>query len=270
MTQLSAGTIEDYRRDGAVALRGVIGADWLAALAEGIERNLRDPGPYGKRYTESGQPGLFFGDYCNWRRIPQYREFMTRGPAAALAAQLMGSRKVNLFHEHVLVKEPGTLEPTPWHQDLPYYSIDGTMMCSMWIPIDPVPAATCPQYLAGSHRWGKLYAPKRFKDQAYHPGTDPNFSPLPDIEAEIAEGRHRVLRWDLAPGDCIAFDGRSLHGAPPNPLSRRRRAFSARWTGDDVTFLLRPGFMSPPPPENHPPVGAPMDCEAFPVVYRAP
>lgn len=131
---LSADTIAVYRRDGVAALRQVIAPEWLDELASGVERNLREPGPHAKRYTPEGNPGLFFGDYCNWQRIPEYREFLAASPAAALAAALMGSRKVNLYHEHVLVKEPGTLERTPWHHDQPYYPIDGEQIVSLWIP----------------------------------------------------------------------------------------------------------------------------------------
>ncbi|TDJ73678.1 MAG: hypothetical protein E2O38_02175 [Proteobacteria bacterium] len=40
---------------------------------------------------------------------------------------------------HVLIKEPGTHAVTPWHHDLPYYSLEGTQVCSMWLPLDPIP-----------------------------------------------------------------------------------------------------------------------------------
>ena len=33
----------------------------------------------------------------------------------------MQSTTVQLFHDHVLVKAAGTLKPTPWHTDGPYY-----------------------------------------------------------------------------------------------------------------------------------------------------
>ncbi|MGE0714673.1 MAG: phytanoyl-CoA dioxygenase, partial [Alphaproteobacteria bacterium] len=54
--------IADYRADGAVCLRGVLAPEWLNLLAAGVDRNLREPGPFGKRYTPDGRPGLFFGD----------------------------------------------------------------------------------------------------------------------------------------------------------------------------------------------------------------
>ena len=52
----------------------------------------------------------------------------------------MRSATVRLYHDHVLVKEPGTRTTTPWHQDQPYYNIDGRQNVSMWMPLDPVAA----------------------------------------------------------------------------------------------------------------------------------
>ena len=49
-----------------------------------------------------------------------------------------GSKTVRLFHEHVLVKEPGADVPTPWHHDQPYYCVDGRQNVSLWAPLDPV------------------------------------------------------------------------------------------------------------------------------------
>ena len=37
----------------------------------------------------------------------------------------MGSETARLFHDHLLVKEPRTAQPTPWHQDQPYYNVSG-------------------------------------------------------------------------------------------------------------------------------------------------
>ena len=130
--------ISDYQRDGAVVLRDVF-TDWIETLARGVERNMAEPGPYG---TENVRPqdggGSFFDDYCNWERIPEFTDFMKNSPAAAVAGALMGAREVQIFHDHVLVKEPGTPKATPWHQDMPYYCVDGMQTASYWIPLDPV------------------------------------------------------------------------------------------------------------------------------------
>ena len=267
MHPVTGATVEEYARQGAVCLHGVFDPAWLELLARGVERNLAAPGPFAKFYTPEGAPGRFFGDYCNWRRIAEYEEFLRHSPAAAAAGRLMGSRKVNLFHEHVLVKEPGTLERTPWHHDQPYWTVDGAQVCSLWIPLDPVPRETGVEFVAGSHRWGHWYTPKRFVDSGEHPAEDPNFQLVPDVDAHRAD--YEFLAWDLEPGDCVAFHALTLHGAPGNRLPTRRRAVAARFTGDDAVYVLRPGFMSPPPPPDAPAPGQPMDSAVFPIVWQA-
>jgi ectoine hydroxylase-related dioxygenase (phytanoyl-CoA dioxygenase family) len=123
------------------------------------------------------------------------------------------------------------------------------------------------EYVAGSHRKDEWFKPKRFADNADHPSDDPRFLPVPDVEGN--RGNYTLLGWDLQPGDCVAFHGLTLHGAPGNRSGKlRRRAVSARWTGDDALFTRRKGIESPPAPANAPAHGAAMDSEVFPVVWR--
>ncbi len=116
---LDEATFEAYREDGVAVLRGVFSDDWIDRLRQGVAENMATPGRYTKGYTKAGDPGHFFGDYCNWARIQAYRDFLFDSPAPRLAAELMGCKKVNLFHEHVLVKEPATRDRTPWPALLP-------------------------------------------------------------------------------------------------------------------------------------------------------
>ncbi len=258
------GDVIRYRRDGATVLRRVFDREWIDLLAQGVERNLAEPSPLARFYTAEGAPGHFFGDYCSWPRNPEYRALAFDSPAPGIAARVMGTRKVNLFHEHVLVKEPGTKDKTPWHHDQPYWTVDGEMVCSLWIPLDPVPRSIAVEFIAGSHLWGAWYTPKRFHDGADHPTNEGN--PVPDIEGN--RDRYEILRWDIEPGDCIVFHALTLHGAPGNPSpSRRRRAVAFRYTGDDARFARRDGLMSPPFDEVTLKPGDPMDCETFPVVW---
>ena len=120
------------RRDGVVCLRGAF-TDWVEPLRAGLERNLADPESYAfpVESTRAGEPGRFFDSYCNWQRIPEYADFVQRSCAAPLAGQFMGSQVAQFFHEHVFLKEPGTQAATPWHQDLPYYCVDGHKSASI-------------------------------------------------------------------------------------------------------------------------------------------
>ena len=98
---LDRNVIDAFRNDGATILREVFSEFWIEELRAGIDFNMATPGPYTRKYTKQGEPGFFFGDYCNWQRIPHYKSFLFESPAANIAAELMGSSKVNLFHEHV-------------------------------------------------------------------------------------------------------------------------------------------------------------------------
>ena len=62
---------ERFRRDGVLHLHGIF-SDWVDVLRAGVERNMQSPGPYTKEYEPEGSKGYFFGDYCNWARVPEY------------------------------------------------------------------------------------------------------------------------------------------------------------------------------------------------------
>ena len=254
-------TIAAFERDGAVLVRGCL-HDWVDTLRQVIDYNIAHPGPDVRDYHDD-QGGRFFGDYCNWARIPEYREFLFESPAADIARELMRSHTARLFHEHVLVKEASTDIPTPWHQDLPYYCVDTDTSCSLWLALDPVPVETCAEFVAGSHRWGKLYRPERFNRTPLN-ARDSLEAP-PDIDAN--RGDYQILRWSLKPGDAIAFTFRTLHGAPPNrSTGLRRRAFSSRWVADGALFTRRGEVSSPPFREVQLEPGAPLDGPEFPLV----
>ena len=258
--------VTGFRIDGAAVLRGVLSPFWIETLRRGVECNIREPGPYRRGYTKPGAPGNFFGDYCNWARIGEYRQFLFNSPLPALAATLMGSAKVNLFHEHVLVKEPGTLDRTPWHHDQPYYCVDGRDTCSFWVPLDPVARESGVEFVAASHAWGRWFTPTKFVGAQFE-RHEPGYQTMPVIDDDRES--YRFLSWDMEPGDCIAFHFLTVHGAPGNASpTTRRRAFAARFTGDDAVYVQRAGEMSPPFPEVTLEPGQPLDSETFPVVYR--
>jgi ectoine hydroxylase-related dioxygenase (phytanoyl-CoA dioxygenase family) len=268
LNEITDEQVAAYRADGAVCLRGLVDADWIALLAQGVERDKADPGPMARHNTPDGAPGEFFVDFCLWRRHDEFRRFAFDSPAAGVAARMMGSRRVNFYHDHLLVKEPGTLEVTPWHQDQPYYPVDGAQVCSIWLPLDPVPLDICPEFLKGSHRWGRWFQPRYFKQTAAPELEieDNPFEPMPDIEAE--RDRHDFLSWELEPGDCILFHALTVHGAPANPhTTSRRRGFATRWLGDDATYAARVGQTSPPIEGHGLEPGDPMHCDAFPRVW---
>jgi ectoine hydroxylase-related dioxygenase (phytanoyl-CoA dioxygenase family) len=263
---LPQALIDDFRRDGAVCVRGAFSAEEVELVASGIERNLADPSPRGLVASRAEDAGRFFEDFCNWDRIPEYERFIRGSAAGAIAGALMGSRRVRLYHDHLLVKEAGTAQPTPWHQDQPYYNIDGRQTCSMWMPVDPVPRAATLEFVAGSHL-GPWLMPRSFMDDQARWFPEGSLEELPAIDRRSAP----VVGWALEPGDAVFFHMLTLHHAYGVPGTSRRRAFSLRFLGDDAVHAPRPWTTSPPfdDLDLELPAGAPMDHPLFPLLRLA-
>ena len=266
---VDAAQVAAYARDGAVCLRQLLSPDEVATLARGIDANLAAPSPRAIVASPADDPGLFIEDFCNWPHNPDYAAVLFESPLAEAAQRLMASHSVRLYHDHMLTKEPGTRQPTPWHQDQPYYNIDGRQNVSFWVPVDPVSRPATLEFLAGSHR-GPWLMPRTFLTGQARWFPAGSLAELPDIEAD--RSRHAILGWALQPGDVLAFHMLTLHAAAGVPPGQRRRVFSARYLGDDITHAPRRWATSPALPglDGELPAGAAMHHPRFPLLIGNP
>ena len=259
----------DYARDGVVCVRGLFTADEMALAAEAVEANMASPGELAKAKSADEGAG-FWDDFCSWQRIPQLREFVSNPKAAAVAGRLMGSHQTRLYHDHVLVKEPGTDVRTPWHQDQPYYNVAGAQNASMWCPIDPVPRGYTLEFWAGSHQ-GTWFMPRSFREHQAKWFPEGSLVEMPDIDGNP---ECKVVGWALEPGDAVFFHMLTVHSSNSVPVgSNRRRVISVRYLGDDMVHAVRPWRTSPPFTglADRLADGAPMhDDELFPVLWERP
>ncbi len=261
-----ASLVDDYARDGAVVVRGLFTDDEIDLLREGIDANIASPSPRSIVASQPDDPGWFMEDFCNWQENTAYRRFIQETKLGAAAARLMQSRQVRLFHDHMLVKEPGTAQRTAWHQDQPFYNIDGRQNVSFWIPVDPVPKEWTLEFVAGSHL-GPWLMPRTFLTAEARWFPDGTLQEVPDIEAD--RDAHRILSWAIEPGDAVAFHMLTLHGAAGVQGTHRRRVFSVRVLGDDIVHAPRRWKTSPPFPglSEELPAGSPLEHRLFPLLF---
>lgn len=256
--------IEAFRRDGAVLLKGAF-RDYVDIARKAIEENKANPSWRERTYQPDGAAAPFFQDYVVWNRFDGYRTLVKESPMAEMAARLMGSKTARIFHDHILVKEPGNSNVTPWHQDAPYYLVEGDKTVSFWVPLDAVPRDRTIEYVAGSHKWNTVFRPDRFDGTPLFEGDASKA--VPDIDAN--RDQYEILGWAVEPGDAVAFAFTTLHGAPANASPDRRRVISVRWVGDDARFADRLGATSPAFPDLSYSPGDPFEGEEFPVLYSA-
>jgi len=254
-----------FARDGVVCVRGVLGPAELAEAEAAIETVLARPGPLAQVASSPDDPGAFTEDFCRWPEVPELEQLARHSAAPGIAAALLGTPQVRFYHDHILVKEGGTRQRTPWHQDQPYYNVDGAGV-SAWIPVDPVPAAGCLELVAGTHR-GPWLMPRTFLTGEAKWFPEGSLAELPDIEAD--RDAFDIRRYELAPGDAIFFDFLTVHGAPGFPFGGRRRVLSLRYLSAAARHAPRRWRTSPPFDglAAELPDGAELDHPLFPVVW---
>ena len=246
MTSTTITTLEQrnqYEIDGVTVVRGAFGEGWVERLRAATDRAMSTRGAQTREY-DANEGGRFHATTFMWRDDPDIEAFVRTSGAARIAAELMRSTTASFFFDHLLVKEPGTLNPTPWHQDLPYWPVAGTQICSIWFAMDDVSTTNGGvRYVAGSHRWSQWYRAQSFGGSDKYTDESLPAPPDPDLHPD----QYRVLSFDLEPGDVVAHDVMTLHGAPGNLHSdRRRRGLATRWCGDDAVFDPRPKTMTVP------------------------
>ncbi len=256
--------IRTYQEDGIICLRNVFDRDQVERLREAAEECMAQPSELHAELADlREEKGRFFHDTFVWQRNDYCRSFLFDSVAAQITRQLMRSQKVNLFFDQWLIKEPGTITRTPWHNDQPYWPIKGNQVCTLWLALDDVTRENgAVEYVKGSHLPGQRFRPASFSGSNQYTEDLPE---VPDIDAIYDQ--LDMVHFDMEPGDCTIHHGLTIHGALQNTTNdKRRRAYVIRWTGDDVVFDPRPGIQEMPPLPDIA-AGGPIDSELWPRIH---
>ncbi len=226
---IDSSIIGKFEKNDVVFLPGIF-TDYVDPLRAATERAISD--------SEVRATGGFKTNRNMWMRDADFRAFVFESPAANIARDLMRTRTVRLYFDHLFVKEPGTENPTPWHQDMPYWPARGGQILSIWVALDEVTRESSGLvYVRGSHLSGIAYKPTDFRNGAVREDAEGEVMPNFDDNPEAYE----FLSWDMKPGDCLIHHAYAIHGASGNKsASMRRRALSTRWLDENVRYDPRP------------------------------
>ncbi len=228
-----------FAEDGVVHVPAAVEPSFVTEVCDLAERQLAEPGPWTTDTVNDDSPGRLFTTRYLWREDPVARRFALESGVAGLAASCLRSSSVRLYFDHLLVKEPGTKAPTPWHQDIPYWPFLGKSICSVWVACSSATVEDSSlEFVRGSHRWDRYFAPESF-DGSDGWTTDFEGERIPDIEAD--RSGYDIIGFDVEPGDAIVFSAWIIHGARGNAGAGRRVALSTRWLGDDTVWHPHPG-----------------------------
>lgn len=133
-----------------------------------------------------------------------------------------------LWSTALVCKAPMTGRYIPWHQDAPYWSIEGKLAGGVWIPFDDVDhengaMAIVPQW----HNRGVLPR-KKTEDNLFTEEIDPAALPK-DLDQVKVE-------YLLRAGQAAIHDTMIPHNSVPNRSNRWRRVLVLRYASADAAF----------------------------------
>lgn len=231
-----------FRRDGACVVRQAVPDEVLRSIRAAIDSvvGTRELADLSALAGATEQP-RFAAGVDHWRTHASFADLATSGILPRLVATVLGSSRLWLYEDSVLVKEPGTTVETRWHTDDGYFHVEGEDLATLWVPVDPAPLASgALRFLAGSHLQPTRYRPTLFVTDDAIPGTRGELPPSIQIDGP------GVIGFDLELGDVTIHHARTLHAASGNSTDLPRRALSVRYCGDDAVVRVKPG--APPKP----------------------
>lgn len=270
--------LDAYRERGVVKLPGLVDRSMVDQMRDVLERQMSDP-------SEWVLTGTHFSDRCFGMGEPVLRDYLLDPVLGENAALAMGSRTARFYFDHVFIFEPDSpLDDHYWHQDVPYWPVEGEQIVSFWLSLVPcTPETSALKFVPGTHRGDRLYRPNGFDGEPI-PGdvlgergalaVDASTMFLDEAPPAFHENpdEHGVLEFSYEPGDAVMFHSRVVHSSGGNNSPDQRRiAYSTRFVGDDVRFMLRQGVFQDPAllPDDDEPfvVGAPLHSRRWPVVH---
>jgi len=221
--------ITHFRERGFVKLKNVLSPGTIAhygpAITEAVKRLNQQHKPLSERSTYQK---AFLQVMNIWTKDPIVREFSFSRRLARIAAELMGTRGVRMYHDQALYKEPGG-GITPWHADQFYWPLSSDKCCTVWIPLQATPMEMGPlAFSIGSHKF----------DAGRSLG----------ISDESEEKIQKALAAKNLPLDEGPFDsgevsfhcGWTFHRAGPNTTTRPRAVMTMIYLDEDMR-IAEPG-----------------------------
>jgi ectoine hydroxylase-related dioxygenase (phytanoyl-CoA dioxygenase family) len=225
-------TITAFNQQGHVRINDVCDEPQVALSRQAIRSAVEDRKSRLalKPLEERDTYGKAFLQIMNlWPDYPEVAKFVMAKRFAGIAAQLLGTDKVRIYHDQALYKEPyGGL--TPWHQDQYYWPLETDKILTMWMPlIDITKNMGTLNFASGTGKVGYL-------------GDIPISDESEKILSDLCQKRgfEIVNHGAMQAGDATFHSGWCLHGAHENQSNVMREAMTIIWYADNTKIIEDP------------------------------
>ena len=150
---LSQEQIDFYNQNRFIKLKHVFNSETLQFFNEVITNRVNQMNSVTVSLEERSTYGKAFLQLFNlWRQDAIVKELIFSKRLAKIAADLLQTDGVRIYHDQALFKEGGG-GITPWHADQYYWPLDTDKTVTAWMPLQATPLPMGPvEFSAGSHK----------------------------------------------------------------------------------------------------------------------
>ncbi|KAA3657341.1 MAG: phytanoyl-CoA dioxygenase, partial [Calditrichaeota bacterium] len=171
-----------FRENGFIKLSDVLPAEVLQYYGEKITAKVMQLNTMHLPMEERTTYKKAFLQISNlWKQSVIVKEFVFGKRVARIAAELLGTTGVRLYHDQALYKEPGG-GATPWHADQYYWPLASEKCITAWIPLQDTPMEMGPLAFAA-------------KSQNFSFGRDLPISDESEAKLKVALKEAKFEHW---------------------------------------------------------------------------
>lgn len=220
---LTADDVASFEDHGFVKLPGVLSPETIARYEPEITAKVIELNTQHLPLEQRDTYGKAFLQVINlWEHSSLVREFVFSTRLARIAAELLQTDGVRIYHDQALYKEEGG-GITPWHADQYYWPLDSDRCVTVWVPLQSTPLEMGPlSFAAGSHRFSY--------------GRDLEISDESErrMQVALAEKNFPTVETPYEVGDVSYHLGWTFHRASPNGSSVPRRVMTIIYMDADI------------------------------------
>jgi len=220
---LSAEQIEFYQKYRFIKLKQVLNPESLqffnTAITEQVDKMntvhtpLEERSTYGKAFLQL---------FNLWRENDVVKELIFSKRIARMAAELMQTDGVRLYHDQALFKEGGG-GITPWHADQYYWPLETDKTITAWIPLQATPLELGPlEFSAGSHQI--------VEGRDLHIGDESET--IIQQKLRVTDFKHVIEPFDA--GEISFHSGWVFHRAGANATQQMRKVMTMIYMDKDM------------------------------------
>ncbi len=230
--QLPQEAIDFFQKNRFIKLKNVFDAETLAYYGDKISEKVVELNKNDKPLDQRDTYGKAFLQIFNlWLQDETIKEFVFSKRLARIAAELMQTEGVRMYHDQALYKEGGG-GITPWHADQYYWPLSTDKTITAWIPLQAVPLEMGPlEFSAGSH--------VIVEGRELAIGDESEV--LIQKKLRVTDFKHVIESFDL--GEVSFHSGWVFHRAGANQTTEMRKVMT-------VIFMDRDMILQEPENEN--------------------